>query len=626
MKADTRTLQGVLVGDRRFIVPIFQRPYVWEKERQWEPLWTDIEATASRLAEARVAGFQKGYEVAQADLTASPHFLGAIVLEQSATATGALETRVIVDGQQRLTTLQLLLRGVLDSFEEVQVDRVFQARIAKTIRNDETVGFEAGEILKVTPRLAETEAFAEAMEAEAVDPNSSLFAAARTYFAEMARAFLVDDNIPPDPYRAEWTPQQSRASLLTAALLGLVKLVVIDLEQIDDAQIIFEALNARNTPLSATDLVKNLLFLKAQAEHFDPETLYNQLWKRFDDDADWWLKSTGVGHAQRANQDWLLGDWLTVELGRSVNVGRLYSEFSGWLQGSGVKAFDALSTLSTYADAYEALNGQRPGLSPVEHNAYSRIHRLNFDVVAPVLLWLYLQPPDILSRSERELAFRAVESFIIRRMAAKWQTRAYGRAFVEVLVAAQHASDHPGQAVIEALKSEPYQYAWPSDDDVVQQFISSRYYGPGGISQPRIRLILGAIDDLLQSKTSKSEPIVVDYESLQVEHVIPQGWRSTWPIEVVDPSERIVAELEREQHVNRIGNLTLIAGPLNASISNNPWGEKKAELAKFARIELNHQLVGESEWNEAKIAQRGVALANLLSEVWPGPDDPIWDA
>jgi uncharacterized protein with ParB-like and HNH nuclease domain len=76
-----------------------------------------------------------------------------------------------------------------------------------------------------------------------------------------------------------------------ATLLGHVKLVVIDLEDVDDAQVIFEALNARNTPLSATDLVKNLLFMRAQAQHHDPQELYDRVWSRFDRDDNWWRES-----------------------------------------------------------------------------------------------------------------------------------------------------------------------------------------------------------------------------------------------------------------------------------------------------------------------------------------------
>lgn len=122
MKAETRTLQGVLHGDRRFVVPVYQRPYVWEQEKQWEPLWNDIEATAIRLGEARATAFDKGAEAAMADQGAAPHFLGAIVIEDRPVMTGDVDTRLVVDGQQRLTTVQLLLRGVLDSLDELQTN------------------------------------------------------------------------------------------------------------------------------------------------------------------------------------------------------------------------------------------------------------------------------------------------------------------------------------------------------------------------------------------------------------------------------------------------------------------------------------------------------------------------
>ena len=97
-----------------------------------------------------------------------------------------------------------------------------------------------------------------------------------------AEGFITnDDGDPTDPH-AGGDPVHHRADLLVSTLLGLIKLVVIDLDSVDDAQVIFEALNARNTPLSATDLVKNLLFMRARNQKEDPDKLYQQVWKRFD--------------------------------------------------------------------------------------------------------------------------------------------------------------------------------------------------------------------------------------------------------------------------------------------------------------------------------------------------------
>lgn len=622
MDARTRTLQETLHGDRRFIVPVYQRPYVWERERQWEPLWEDVESTAIRLAEARIAAYSKSVPASNADRSAPPHFLGAIVLERYATLTGDVDVRWVVDGQQRLTTVQLLLRGVLDALEEAGVDGPPAAKLRKLIRNDDEVV--SGEALyKVWPRPAERDDYLSAIGQIPLEEHESLFAAARGYFAQAAREFLGDEQVPDDPY-ADGEPLRRRASLLVSTLLGLVKLVVIDLDEVDDAQVIFEALNARNTPLSATDLVKNLLFMRAQTERHDPQELYDHVWARFDQDDDWWRASVGVGHAQRARQDWLLGDWLIAQLGRVINVGRLYGEFRRWLDSSGTTPIEALHTLNVYADAYESLHGRRPGATPVEIECFRHIDRLNITVATPVLLWLMAQPQDRLRPHERETAFRAIESYVVRRMAAKWQTRAYGQAFAEVLRAAQGLGDRPAQAVVNALRAGPHGYDWPTDEDLAEQFRTARYYGPGGISQDRLRLLLGSVDARLQLAAHKAEPVSIDYDRLQVEHIIPREWRTYWPVQVNEESERLLLEQRRESYVHRIGNLTLVSDRLNPSMGNDPWNAKRAQLHEHSKLRLNALLCEEEGWSEAKIERRCEWLAAQVAAVWPGPGSEEW--
>jgi Protein of unknown function (DUF1524) len=173
----------------------------------------------------------------------------------------------------------------------------------------------------------------------------------------------------------------------------------------------------------------------------------------------------------------------------------------------------------------------------------------------PVMLWLLVQPTDRLPPAERERAVLAIESFVVRRMAAKYQTRAYGQVFVEVLKAAQAAAHHPGQAVIGALRDKPHGYEWPTLQELATAFESSRYYGPGGINQDRLRMLLGAVDRLLHAEALKTETLTIDYDSLQIEHIIPRSWRTSWPVRSDDPSEQLLAEQRREQYVNWLGNL-----------------------------------------------------------------------
>ena len=402
--------------------------------------------------------------------------------------------------------------------------------------------------------------------------------------------------------------------------------MVIDLEDVDDAQVIFEALNARNTPLSATDLVKNLLFMRAQAKGDDPQKLYEEVWARFDKADDWWRELIGPGHARRARQDWLMGDWLIAQLGRVINVGRLYGEFRSWLDSSGTSAIDALHTLDRYADAYERLHGRKEGATDRELQSFRRIDELNFVVATPVILWLLTQPEEKLPICEREMAVRAIESFIIRRMATKDHTRAYGQAFAEVLRTGQQADAHLGYAIVEALRQGPHGYAWPTDDDLALQFRTSTYYGRGGITQYRLRTLLSAIDTRLQKEegNNMSEEITIQYDKLQVEHIIPRSWQTYWPVEASDPNEKKVREQDRDAHIHRIGNLTLVSKRLNPLMGRNPWYVKREQLSEHSKLCLNALLCLEDNWDEQAIRKRGEWLAGQVASIWPGPDSQEW--
>ena len=622
MKAETKTLQEILQSDRRFVIPVYQRPYVWTRERQWEPLWSDVESTAVRLAEARRIAHANGSPASEADKKAPPHFLGAIVVEQHPTSTADIKTRLVVDGQQRLITLQLLLMGTLDALCAATVEKRQVAQLRKLTRNDEEI-WSGDDLRKVWPRPAEREAYKRAVKSNPPSVDDSEFAAARNFFFGEARDFLEDQSVPADPY-SEGKSVCRRASLLVSTLLGLVKVVVIDLEDVDDAQVIFEALNARNTPLSATDLVKNLLFLRAQSKGYDPERLYEAVWARFDRADHWWRQDTGTGHARRARQDWLVGDWLIAQLGRVINVGRLYGEFRDWLDSSDTGAFTALRTLNQYADAYEKLHARMEGATPRELRSFHHINQLNVTVATPVLMWLLTQPEEELAITEREMAFRAIESFVIRRMAIKAQTRAYGQAFAEVLRAAQQSDAHAGHAIVVALRKGPHGYNWPEDNELVAQFRTSPYYGYAGIAQYRLRLLLGEVDARLQRKAPKTEPVTIQYDSLQVEHVIPRSWQEHWPVEASDPNERIVREQEREAHVHRIGNLTLVSDRLNPAMGHNPWKDKREQLDEHSNLRLNVLLCQEGQWDERKIRRRGEWLAEQVAGIWPGPNSSEW--
>lgn len=616
MQADTRTLKDILVGERRFVIPPYQRPYVWERDRQWEPLWDDLADTIARLAESRADAHAKGKHAALGDEHTAPHFLGAIVLDQLPTAAGEIDRRHVVDGQQRLTTTQLLLRGILDALEQREVSAKLCSQLRKLMRNDDDVITEPDTAFKVWPRRAEREAFRATMATEPPDPEGSRFAAARSFFCQAAGEWLDNNASPTDPFVEDVAA--GRAGLLVAAVRDLLKVVVIDLEGVDDAQVIFEVLNARHTPLTAADLLKNLLFLRAENEGLKVEELYDQHWQHFDDP--WWSEQVGVGHATRARQDFLLGDWLTARSAHAVNVGHLYGFAKTWISRSGEKVPDVLSSIGSYAAAFRLLAGANDdGVTARERQAFRHIAVLRVTAANPLLLWLLTRRSDELTRHDRERAILAVESYLVRRMAAKEQTRAYVTVFIEVLRAAQQAGEHSADAVIAALHRGPHGYSWPSDSDLVASFADARAYGPGGINQARLKLILGAVDRRLHELDHKGEDVTIDYANLTVEHVMPQAWRAHWPLTVGDGEGGLSAAVHRDRHVHRIGNLTLLTAALNPAVSHGPWSAKRGAIADHSVLRLNHRICAHAHWDEAAILERGRWLAGEVAAIWPAP-------
>src|SRR5207245_7022000 len=191
------------------------------------------------------------------------------------------------------------------------------------------------------------------------------------------------------------------------------------------------------------------------------------------------------------------------------------------------------------------------------------------------------------------------------------QTRGYGRAFTQVLANVQKAivdkTASVAEAVENALRRKPQGAHWPSDDEVVNACSSRRFYGAD--SQQRLRLILGAIDEYFRETNPKTERAIFDYDSLTVEHVMPQSWSEHWPLEAQAGAELELAAQRRDAAVDRLGNLTLVTGVLNPALSNGAWLIKRAELKKHSALTLTADLVADEFWDENAIDERSSTLS-----------------
>jgi len=196
----------------------------------------------------------------------------------------------------------------------------------------------------------------------------------------------------------------------------------------------------------------------------------------------------------------------------------------------------------------------------------------------------------------------------------------YNRLMLEVLKAMSAAGD-PVTGVVEHLRSYAQDTPtgwWPTDDAFRAHLLNAPLYG--SITQARVRMLLEAAEARLHTPKTEKVPLP---PKLQIEHVIPQAWQDTWPLE--DPQDED-AIARRTAAVHRLGNLSLVTSSLNPALSNDPWAEKRGELTQHSALRLNARLVHDhpERFDEESIDQRSETLANLLICEWPGPDADDW--
>jgi len=605
--ANPYPLQEILKPERRYVIPTFQRDYEWNERDQWSLLFDDLESTAARLGDARsIDPDNRRHEN-----KVTPHFFGAIVCAPLSFASGGVAARSVIDGQQRLTTIELLIRGLLDALDTTNLK--VKGSLRRMLYNPEDVLHAPEDLYKLWPRRHDRDAWRQAMAPEPpADPTAHTYLQARAYFARRALAYATD------PVTGHLN--ETELETLADALAGQFRLVVIDLDDNDDAQVIFEVLNGRAQKLSAIDLVKNLLFMRAEADGEDVDHLYDTYWAQFDDP--WWKHTVGRGHASRGRRDVLLAAWLTATTGAEAEVSHLYREAREYLSSEHASSIkDALAELHQYAGAYKVIYSKDPAEDPRLVTSYERIRGLDITTAVPLLAWLRTIPAEQLPVEAHVRAVRAIESWAARRVYCGWQTRGYGTHFATVLNTARQGlrEGRPvDDTIVTALTTATL--SWPSDEELWEAFSSRRFYN--AIAQPRIRLLLAAIDAQLRNENRHEPLTVVNYDDLDIEHVMPRKWSAHWPLPLSGAADPVLTEnltRARDRAVNLIGNLTLVTSAFNGGVSNLGWDRKRAEFAEQTTIVLNKRIAAEAEWDEATISNRAYELAQVAFRVWPGP-------
>lgn len=601
MEVNILTLQNLFKKDVRYVIPPFQRPYVWTQEEQWDPLWDDVRNTAERYLDA-LATADGNRAAAEADTRI--HFLGAVVAQQQQTSTGEIEARLVIDGQQRLTTLQLLLDAAQEVFEHRGC--ASQARLLhKLVLNDEfftTVDQDLA--FKVWPTTTDQDAFRQAMRNELPSEKyqHSSIVQAHEFFKDQITEWLGQSETLP-----------SRAEALQAALLGRLQMVVIDLGRNDDPHVIFETLNSRGTPLIASDLAKNLLMHETAQSGGDAEELHDRYLQRFEEP--WWREDVRQGRLFRPRVDVFLNYWLVMRKRAEVPSNEVFKAFRDYAGDYGGPIEQIAADLHRLGETYKALE-ETSGDSVLGRFLY-RWHVMQAGVATPVLMWLLSHVDSGLGQQGLERCLTAVESYLVRRMICRMTTKDYNQVFLDLLESLDQ--DGPAGAdetvVTHLAKQDADSRLWPDDRLLEDAFLRLPIYRL--LTRARLRLVLEGIEE--QLRTDRAEDLMPP-KGLTIEHIMPQYWATHWPLEDGAPDKE-EAVAQRNHIVQSIGNLTLINGRLNSAVSNGPWPGKRGALAEHSVLYLNKDLLTRADdgWDEAAIEERARQLSRVATTVWPTP-------
>jgi uncharacterized protein with ParB-like and HNH nuclease domain len=594
MKVDKLTVGKIFDTTERLEAPLFQRPYVWEQNPNWTPLWESIRV----IAEKRLNG-QFG----------RPHFLGAVVLDQLSTPLGRVHVRQIIDGQQRLTTMQVFLAAARDLAIELGQEKYAQA-FKRLIDNDVPLSDDPDDKFKVWPTNADRDEFRTVITSsdtvairKLASGGDCLIAQAYEYFFdELSAWLLIEDGI----------HVQERVDALYGALRDELLLIVIDLDEHDDAQEIFETLNALGTPLLTADLVKNYLFRLAERSKEDSSKLYRWHWSEFDKEKGYWRSDIRQGRLKRPRIDAFLHNYLTLQTRQEINAGQLFSAFRDFVgTNNGGAAGRHLALFRSYADIYKSFDSFPE--DSAEEMFFYKLDALDISTAHPLLLEVFKRFGDAEHMEDLEQILRDLESYFVRRTVCELTTKNYNKLFVDLIRALAEANGFSPNAIRKfLLVGDAEATRWPDDAEFSKAWVECRMYKK--IKRSKLRLILESLDFSL--RTPKTEVLKIP-RGLTIEHLMPREWERHWPLHPADDMTIDEASDLRNDVVDTLGNLTLLTKELNPAVSNGPWAKKRTEILKHSALNLNREL--SEEWNESLIKARTEALLNKALLLWKRP-------
>jgi uncharacterized protein with ParB-like and HNH nuclease domain/predicted transport protein len=563
VKAVDSNLLTLLKKSSQFVVPIYQRVYSWE-EPECEQLWRDI----VRAGQNENLG---------------AHFTGSIVYVSKGSATNtAAEPDLIIDGQQRVTTVSLLLAALASRLEMLPADQqeVHDGFSPQKIRNRYLLDENEDDDRRYKLMLSQQD-------------RDALIAIVQGFPApEGSRSRVVSN------YEFFAGKLNNPDCDLALACRGLEKLVVVDVKLergVDNPQLVFEAMNSTGKKLTQADLIRNFVLMDLAPS--EQASLYMQYWRPME------LRFPSGDESQF---DAFMRHYLTIKTGKIPRIWEVYDAFKTFAMSRtqrGETIESLVLEVSEYARRYQrlALGAERD--STALRNAFKDIELIKADVVYPFLLVLYTDyEAGLLTEDEFVELMRFITSYVFRRVVCKIPTNSLNKTFATL--ANEIRPERYAESVQAALlKLESYR-RFPTDDEFQLALVTSDVY-----NFRRRSYLLRKLENW-----GRKEPVSI--EEYTIEHILPQNpdLSNVWRDELGTDWKKI-----QERYLHTLGNLTLTG--YNSEYSDHPFLKKRDMPGGFAEspLQLNKGLGQLDTWTEVEITDRANRLAGEALLLWPAP-------
>lgn len=559
MQAINRPFHQLINGNTQFFIPVFQRDYSWEEEHCLK-LWNDLLMSANK-------GIDSG------------HFLGSFVYVDSKDTLAGFTRWMVIDGQQRLTTLTILLIALRDFIKKHGTKGSTDCPSAEQIDGNYLQNILESDEKKRKLLLRRTDDGTLSALIEGAQPrekSSKRILDAYELFTE-----LLDTKDPGIIHR------------------GITSLNIVDVRldtRYDDPQLVFESLNSTGVDLGQADLIRNFVLMRLPEN--EQTRLYESHWSR--------IENLFADNTSALND--FARDFLAIRMGTRVQTraDQIYQTFKEWFLENAPKTEDVeavLSDMLRLAGYYSAFR-LGVGVHGELRDTLSQVSRL---AEAPAILitnlYQYHENSSLLPERDFIEAIQVVESYLMRRAVCGLQTRAYWSVFAGI------SGRIAAGFTLQDLKTEFARLSesvrFPSDNEFSDALTNKELY--------RLRVCRHILERLENAGTRE----LSDTSEYSIEHVLPQNKNlsNEWKEMLGDDWERI-----HETFVHRLGNLTLSG--YNSTYSDRPFKDKKTISGGFneSAVRLNKYIRERTEWTKKEIEERGLELAFRSLSIWPTLD------